>query len=329
MIYRRMGKSGLKLSAFSYGSWLTFSNQMALEPVKESLAMAYDHGVNFFDNAEVYANGKSEELMGAAIHELGWPRDSFCVSSKVFWGGSLPTQRGLSRKHITDACHAALRRLQVDYLDLFFCHRPDNDTPVEETVRAMDALVRQGKVLYWGTSEWDAVRIVEAFAVAEKYNLTPPSVEQPEYNMFHRHRIEVEYGRLFNEFGLGSTVWSPLASGILTNKYAGGIPEESRANLPGYEWLHERFRSEEGMRRIKTTAAMNEIANRLNATMAQLALAWCLANTNVSTVILGASKPSQLKENLGALAVLDQLDASVLDELEGILGNKPQPLPSF
>ena len=249
MEYRRLGTSGLKVSALSFGSWVTFGNQMAVEAALESMTAAYDAGVNFFDNAEVYAHGQSETIMGAALQKSGWDRDSYIVSSKVMFGrraDPMPTQRGLSRKHIYDACHQALQRLQVDYLDLYFCHRPDPETPIEETVRSMSELIWQGKVLYWGTSEWSAQQLMEAYGIARQYNLIPPTMEQPQYNMFHRDRFEVEYGRLYNAIGLGTTIWSPLASGLLTGKYNDGIPDESRLTLPGYEWLRDMFNSEEG-----------------------------------------------------------------------------------
>lgn len=329
MIYRRLGHSGLKLSAFSYGSWLTFSNQLSVDSALQCMSIAYDAGINFFDNAEVYANGASEEIMGKALLQAGWARDTYCVSSKVFWGGSLPTQRGLSRKHIHDACHAALKRLKVEYLDLFFCHRPDLDTPIEETVRAMDTLIQQGKVLYWGTSEWSASQIMQAYAVARQFHLTPPSMEQPEYNMFHRDRVEREYAALYGEIGMGTTIWSPLASGILTNKYKDGIPADSRANLPGYEWLHERFRSEEGRKRIQKTAQLETVARALDCSTTELALAWCLKNPHVSSVILGASNPDQLRQNLKALPIVERLDEALMAQIEAILDNKPEPEARF
>jgi voltage-dependent potassium channel beta subunit len=241
MEYRRLGKSGLQVSAFSFGSWVTFAKQVGTADAKAMMTAAYDAGVNFFDNAEGYEAGQSETVMGQALRELGWGRDSFIVSSKVFWGGRKPTQRGLSRKHVTDACHAALKRLQVDYLDLFFCHRPDIDTPIEETVRVMHDLIQQGKVLYWGTSEWNAQQITEAHLVAREWRLTPPTMEQPQYNLFERQKVEGDYLPLYDSFGLGTTIWSPLASGILTGKYADGIPQDSRLALPGYEWLKERM----------------------------------------------------------------------------------------
>jgi len=316
MNYRRLGHHGLKVSELSYGSWVTFKTQLDVEHAVSMITTAVDAGVNFFDNAEAYAGGDSEVIMGKAIAQMGLKRDTYCVSSKVFWGGSdWPTQQGLSLKHVTDACHAALRRLQVDYLDLYFCHRPDPETPIEETVRAMDTLIRQGKVLYWGTSEWSAQQIMQAVAVARQFNLTPPAMEQPEYNLFHRHRVEREYERLYSEIGLGTTIWSPLASGLLTGKYDKGIPEDSRFNLPGYEWLKKGIESEKGQRRIEKVKHLSEIAAGLGLTTAQLALAWCLKNPNVSTVILGASKPWQLEENLKAADVADKLTDDVMAKI--------------
>jgi voltage-dependent potassium channel beta subunit len=324
MEYRRLGRAGLKLSVLSFGSWVTFHTQLDKGSARELMTTAYDAGINFFDNAEVYADGHSEEIMGAALKKLGWPRDTYCVSSKVYWGGSLPTQRGLSRKHVHDACNAALRRLQVDYLDLYFCHRPDLETPVEETVRAMNDLIRQGKVLYWGTSMWSADQIMEAHAVARANHLDPPVMEQPEYSMLHRDKVEREYFHLYESVGLGTTIWSPLASGILTGKYTQGIPEGSRVTLDGYEWLRERFESEKGRAEIRVAAKLEPIAAEVDASLAQLAIAWCLANPHVSTVILGASRLEQLEENLAALEVVPRLTPDVLDRIEGVLDNKPR-----
>lgn len=329
MEYRRLGKSGLKVSTLSLGSWVTFQTQVDLALAEEMMKTAYDAGVNFFDNAEAYANGASEEIMGDALKKLGWTRDTFTVSSKVFWGGQLPTQRGLSRKHITDACHAALRRLKVDYLDLYFCHRPDEDTPIEETVRAMDALIQQGKILYWGTSEWSAQQIMEAYSVARQYGLTPPTMEQPEYNMFNRQKVESDYRRLYTEIGLGTTIWSPLASGLLTGKYSQGIPEDSRMNLPGYGWLKRMVDSEAGQAKIKQAVELQTIANEIGFSLTNMSLAWCAANPNVSTVILGASKMSQLTENLKALEVVPALTPGIMDKIDSILGNRPAPPPQF
>lgn len=324
MQYRRLGSSGLQVSALSFGSWVTFSNQVDDSAAKELMTLAYEAGVNFFDNAEAYAAGDSERIMGRALQELGWGRDTYTVSSKVYWGGKLPTQRGLSRKHVHDACHAALERLQVDYLDLFFCHRPDLLTPIEETVRAMNDLIRQGKVLYWGTSEWSAEQIAEAVGVARALGLQGPTMEQPQYNMFERDRVEREYHRLYATAGIGTTIWSPLASGILTGKYADGVPEGSRMSLPEYAWLRERLESDEGRDRVERTRELAALAADLGGSVSQLAIAWCLANPNVSTVILGASKAPQLRENLGALELLPKLDAGVLERIEEILDNRPE-----
>ena len=329
MEYRRLGRSGLQVSTLSFGSWVTFKAQIDLPLAENMMKTAYDAGVNFFDNAEAYAEGASEEIMGEALSNLGWTRDTYIVSSKVFWGGQLPTQRGLSRKHITDACHAALKRLRVDYLDLYFCHRPDESTPIEETVRAMNDLILQGKVLYWGTSEWSAQQIMEAYSVARQYNLSPPTMEQPEYNMFHRERVEAEYRRLYSEIGLGTTIWSPLASGILTGKYNGEIPGDARINLPGYGWLKKSFKSPRGQERIRKAGELQKIAEEVGVSLTNLALAWCALNPNVSTVILGASKLSQLEDNLTALDILPLLTPDVLEKIEAILGNKPAPPPQF
>jgi voltage-dependent potassium channel beta subunit len=325
MEYRRLGRSGLKLSALSYGSWVTFSYQLDDSAALELIKIAYDAGVNFFDNAEVYASGESERIMGRALRKLGWARETYCVSSKVYWGGDLPTQRGLHRKHVRDACDAALRRLRVDYLDLFFCHRPDLETPIEETVRAMHDLIAQGKVLYWGTSEWSAQQIQEAHGAARRYGLTPPTMEQPQYHMFHRDRVEREYHRLYRGIGLGTTIWSPLASGILTGKYAEGVPSGSRMSLPDYAWLREQLiDSEQGRDQIRKANDVMALAGEIGVTPAQLAIAWCLKNPNVSTVILGASNKEQLRENLLALETLPLLDDEFLERIEAILRNRPE-----
>lgn len=321
MQYRQLGRAGLKVSILSFGSWVTFANQVDVKAADRLLGKAYDYGVNFFDNAEAYAQGRSEEIMGESLKRLDWPRDTYCVSSKVYFGrvrDPAPTQRGLSRKHVFEACHAALRRLQVDYLDLYFCHRPDPDTPVEETVRAMHDLVQQGKVLYWGTSEWSADQILEAWRVAREVGATPPTMEQPEYNLFHRDRVEHEYAPLYRDIGLGTTIWSPLASGLLTGKYAKGIPQGSRLTVKGYEWLRQRLESERGRGKARAGGQIAEIAHELGVTPAQLAIGWCLLNPNVSTVILGASRVEQLDENLGVLTALDKIDAGVKDRLETI-----------
>ncbi len=329
MEYRRLGKSGLKVSVLSFGSWVTFKNQADVEVAAEMMAVAYEAGVNFFDNAEIYAHGQSEIIMGQALQKLGLPRDSYAVSSKVRWGSvpqARPMQFGLSRKHIYEACHQAMARLQVDYLDLYFCHRPDPEVPMEEVVRTMTELIQQGKVFYWGTSEWSAQQIMEAHSTARQYNLIPPTMEQPEYNMFHRYRFEVEYGRLYDTIGLGTTIFSPLASGLLTGKYNQGKPADTRINLPGYEWLKEAFESEEGQQRIQKVRELSHIANELGTTMPRLALAWCIKNPHVSTVITGASKVSQVEDNMKALDVVPQLTDEVMAAIEAVLDNKPQPM---
>ncbi len=330
MEYRRLGRSGLKVSALSFGSWVTFSFQMDVAAAAACMRAAYDAGVNFFDNAEVYAAGESERIMGEVLRREGWARDTYCVSSKVFWGGDRPTQRGLSAKHVRDACDAALRRLQVDYLDLFFCHRPDLSTPIEETVRAMDGLVRAGKVLYWGTSEWDAQQIQEAYGLAREFGLTPPTMEQPQYNMLHRHRVEREYLALYDSVGLGTTIWSPLASGILTGKYRDGIPDDSRMALEDYDWLRDRvMNTEEGKANLARANEIAALAPELGMSPAQLAIAWCLKNPRVSTVILGASKVAQLEENLQAAEKVAALDDGALERIESILQNRPAPPQQF
>ena len=325
MEYRRLGKSGLKVSELSYGSWVTFSFQLDKAKAKKTMKHAYDAGINFFDNAEVYAAGESEKIMGAALKELGLQRDTYTVSSKVFFGGQLVTQRGLNAKHIRDGCDAALKRLKLDYLDLFFCHRPDFHTPVEETVRAMDVLVKQGKILYWGTSEWPADRIREAYLMAYKYGLTPPSMEQPEYNMFNRMKMEKEYLGLFDSEGMGTTIWSPLASGVLTGKYNSGIPKGSRMSLPDYKFLRDKLESKEGSDRLSKVKRLGKVADRLGVSLAQLSLAWCLKNKNVSTVILGATNTKQLDENLKSIEYKGLLTDSVMGRIENILKNMPTP----
>lgn len=325
MEYKRLGKAGVQVSQLSFGSWVTFGNQVDEKVAKECLYHAYDAGVNFFDNAEVYAAGKSEEVMGKLIADAGWNRDTYLVSSKVFWGGELPNQRGLSRKHVVEACEAALKRLRVDYLDFYFCHRPDKETPMEETVWTMHNLIQQGKVLYWGTSEWSAQEIQEAIMVARENNLIGPSMEQPQYNMLVRRKMEVEFFKLFRDYGYGTTIWSPLASGILTGKYKDGVPSESRLNRSELSWLKERMLTEKNIQRVRE---LEVIAKDLNTSMANLAIAWCLKNPYVSTVLTGATKVEQLKENLKSVEVVDLLTDDVMDRIEDILDNKPE-MPAY
>ena len=315
MEYRKLGGSGLKLSELSFGSWVTFNKQVDSGLAEKMFGMCFDAGINFFDNAEGYEAGQSEVVMGKALKALARPRDSYCVSSKVFFGATenpMPTQKGLSRKHITEACHQAMQRLQVDYLDLYYCHRADPDTPIGETVWAMHNLVTQGKVLYWGTSEWSADEITQAHEFAEKNHLIPPTMEQPQYNLLDRKRFEGEYAPLFEKYNMGTTIWSPLASGALTGKYLKGIPEGSRASLSGYEWLKETMvDSERGQARMKKVAELLPIAEELGTSLSKLAIAWCLLNENVSSVILGASKIEQLEENLKAVDVLPLLTEDI------------------
>ena len=280
MEYRRLGKSGLQVSALSFGAWVTFHNQLTEEVALECMAYAYDSGVNFFDNAEAYAGGQAETMMGHCLKRLGWSRDSFIISSKVFWGGEKPTQRGLSAKHITDACHSALRRLQVDYLDLYFCHRPDPETPIEETVRAMDNLIKQGKILYWGTSEWSAEAITSAYKIARDHNYTPPTMEQPQYNLFHRERVETEYAALYDSFGLGTTIWSPPRIRYTHWKIRKRNPDNCRATLKGYEWLRHKIESEQGSKLISMTEQLTDHARVIGMSITELAIAWCLKNPN-------------------------------------------------
>jgi voltage-dependent potassium channel beta subunit len=320
MLYRRLGRTGLQLSALSFGAWVTFGRQVGRGQARELLALAHDHGINFFDNAETYNDGVAEALMGDVLADLRFPRDSYCVSSKVFFGAvtpAAPTQRGLSRKHVIEACHQALQRLRVEYLDLYFCHRPDPDTPIDETVAAMDTLVRQGKVLYWGTSEWPAEAIAEAHRIARENHCYAPVVEQPQYNLLHRDRVEREYAPLYESFGMGTTIWSPLASGLLSGKYNDGIPADSRLAQPGYEWLRETALAPGRIERVRQLAP---IARELGVSQAQLALAWCLSNPHVSTVLLGASRREQLEQNLAALDLLPRIDAQLKQRIEQAVG---------
>jgi voltage-dependent potassium channel beta subunit len=319
MHYRRLGSSGLQLSALSFGAWMTFGSQIGRGTARELIAAAWDHGITFFDNAEAYANGEAERVMGDVIADLRLPRDGYAVSSKVMFGSAAdprPMQKGLSRKHVHDACHAALKRLRVDYLDLYLCHRPDPDTPVEETVSAMDALIRQGKVLYWGTSEWPAALIREAAKIARAQHLHPPSVEQPQYNLLHRERVELEYASLYGELGIGTTTFSPLASGLLSGKYVAGLSGEGRLGNDDNAWLRRIVVGDEGARRLPRAQAFAALAKELGLPAAPLAIAWCLRNPHVSTVLLGASRVEQLLQNLQALDLAERLDEATWRRIE-------------
>jgi voltage-dependent potassium channel beta subunit len=320
MQYRQLGPTGLKISALSFGAWVTFGKQIGDPVAKKLLHAAYDAGVNFFDNAEAYADGQAETVMGAILKQAGWRRSSYLVSSKVFFGsdGELPNETGLSRKHVTEACHAALRRLQVEYLDLYLCHRPDPEAPIPETARAMHDLIVQGKVLYWGTSEWEPAQLREAFEACARHNLHPPVVEQPQYNLFHRRRVEKELAPIFDSPGLGTTIWSPLASGLLTGKYNQGVPLDSRLNVPGLEWLREELTGSGAAPRLAAVQKLARIAGELGVPLPSLAIAWCLKNPRVSTVILGASRVEQIRENLGALEVADKLTPEVMRKIDAV-----------
>ena len=329
MEYRHLGSSGLEVSALSLGAWVTYGGQVGLETALGCMKAAYDAGVNFFDNAEGYANGNAETVMGQAIRQLGWKRSDLVISTKIFWGGDGPNNMGLSRKHIIQAADASLARLQMDYVDLVFCHRPDVYTPIEETVRAMNYLLDRGKAFYWGTSEWSAAQIMEAYGIARREHLIPPQMEQPQYHMFERERVEKEYARLYKEIGLGTTIWSPLASGLLTGKYNQGIPAGTRVTLPDYGWLREEFEKESTRANIEKVKQLVPIAVELGCTTAQLALAWCLKNPNVSSVITGASKPQQVVENMQSLDVVAKLTAPVMERIEKVLGNKHEPQSDY
>lgn len=329
MEYRHLGSSGLKVSALSLGAWVTYGGQVGEDVAYDCMRAAYEAGVNFFDNAEAYAQGNAEIVMGKVIKRAGWKRSDLVISTKIFWGGEGPNNTGLSRKHILEGTNASLARLQMDYVDLIFCHRPDRFTPIEETVRAMTYLIDQGKALYWGTSEWSAQAITEAYGIARREHLIPPLMEQPEYNMFHRERFEYEYAPLYREIGLGTTIWSPLASGLLTGKYNQGIPEGTRVTMEGYGWLRKRFESDETKQNIEKVKLLANIAEELGCSLAQMALAWCLKNPHVSTVITGASKPQQVTENMRAIDIVEKLTPQVMDSIENILQNKPPQEPDY
>lgn len=319
MKYRYLGKTGIQVSELSIGSWVTFKNQVDVDAAVEIMAAAYDLGVNFFDNAEVYAGGKSEEVMGAALKKLGWRRGSYLVSTKFYWGlhEGVNEKNSLNRKRLIEGINGSLERLQLDYVDLIYCHRPDQTTPIEETVWAMHNIIEWGKALYWGTSEWAAAEIIEAIQIAERHHLHKPVVEQPEYNLFNRKRLEGDYVRFYTDYGYGTTTWSPLASGLLSGKYKDGIPADSRGALKGYEWLQERLKDQE---RLKKVAALELVAKELNCTAAQLSIAWCLTNPFVSTVITGASRVEQVGENMKSAEIAPRLTPDILDKIDSIFG---------
>jgi voltage-dependent potassium channel beta subunit len=329
MEYRKMGRTGLQLSVLSFGSWVTFHKQIEDGTADELMGIAYDNGINFFDNAEVYALGESEKMMGRVLKQKNWDRTSYILSSKAFFGWrgkeNKPNQTGLSRKHLTEACHEALQRLQTDYLDLYFCHRPDKNTPIEEVVLTMNTLIQQGKILYWGTSEWSGVEIMEAHRVARDYRLIGPSMEQPQYNLFERNKVENEYLEVYKNVGLGTTIWSPLAAGLLTGKYNDGIPEGSRFAIEGFDWLKDRWMAEDRINRVKK---LGELAKELRVSLASLSIAWCVKNENVTTAILGATKKAQLLDNLDALKALPLLTGEHMKHIDEIVGTKPR-VPEF
>lgn len=324
MEYRFLGRSGLKISALSIGAWITFGGQVGEEAAYDCLKTAFEAGVNFFDNAESYSGGHAETVMGNVVKRVGWKRSDLVISTKIFWGGEGPNDTGLSRKHLMEGINASLQRLQMDYVDLLFCHRPDLYTPIEEVVWTMNQIISQGKAFYWGTSEWSAMQIMQAYGIARTEHLIPPLMEQPEYNMFHRERVEKEYAKLYQEIGLGTTIWSPLASGLLTGKYNDGIPAGTRVTIKGFEWLLKDFIGEAAERNIEKVRNLMPIAAELGCTMAQLAIAWCLKNPHVSSVITGASRKSQVTENMQALDVANRLSPNILEKIESILNNKPE-----
>lgn len=326
MEYRFLGNTGLKVSSLSLGAWVTFGGQIDLDHAYEIMKAAYEQGVNFFDNAEGYAKGKAETVMGEIIKKAGWKRSDLVLSTKIFWGGDGVNDRGLSRKHIIEGTHAALKRLQTEYVDLIFCHRPDPYTPIEETVRAMNYVINSGMAFYWGTSEWSAEQIRQAYEIARREHLIPPVMEQLQYNMLHREKMEKEFLPLFRDFKLGTTVWSPLASGILSGKYNEGIPQGSRLSLKEYQWLLERYQAMKWKERSKK---LSDLAKNLGITQAQLAIAWILKNPDVSTVITGASKKEQVEQNMKALDAVQLLNEEVMQNIEEILQNKPEQEPDF
>ena len=319
MNYRHLGRTGIRVSELSFGSWVTFKNQVDVKAAVQIMSAAFDAGVNFFDNAEVYASGKSEEVMGAALKQLKWRRGSYLVTTKLFWGlhNGVNERNTLNRKRLIEGINGSLERLELDYVDVIYCHRSDKTTPIEETVWAMHNIIEWGKAMYWGTSEWSAAEIVQAIEIAERHHLHKPVVEQPEYNLFERKRFSGEYVRFYKDYGYGSTIWSPLASGLLTGKYNKGIPKNSRGALKGYEWLHDSLTDKEKLAKVM---ALGKIAEELDCTTAQLALAWCLKNENVSTVITGATSVKQLQENMKAAEVAPKITLDVMEKIDQAFG---------
>ncbi|XP_035302731.1 voltage-gated potassium channel subunit beta-1 isoform X1 [Cricetulus griseus] len=323
MPHRNLGKSGLRVSCLGLGTWVTFGGQISDEVAERLMTIAYESGVNLFDTAEVYAAGKAEVILGNIIKKKGWRRSSLVITTKLYWGGKAETERGLSRKHIIEGLKGSLQRLQLEYVDVVFANRPDSNTPMEEIVRAMTHVINQGMAMYWGTSRWSAMEIMEAYSVARQFNMIPPVCEQAEYHLFQREKVEVQLPELYHKIGVGAMTWSPLACGIISGKYGNGVPESSRASLKCYQWLKERIVSEEGRKQQNKLKDLSPIAERLGCTLPQLAVAWCLRNEGVSSVLLGSSTPEQLIENLGAIQVLPKMTSHVVNEIDNILRNKP------
>ncbi|XP_053728316.1 voltage-gated potassium channel subunit beta-1a isoform X3 [Synchiropus splendidus] len=323
MVYRNLGKSGLRVSCLGLGTWVTFGGQITDEVAEQLMTIAYESGVNLFDTAEVYAGGRAEVILGNIIKKKCWRRSSLVITTKLYWGGKAETERGLSRKHIIEGLRGSLQRLQLDYVDVVFANRPDSNTPMEEIVRAMTYVINQGMAMYWGTSRWTAMEIMEAYSVARQFNLIPPVCEQAEYHLFQREKVEVQLPELYHKIGVGAMTWSPLACGIITGKYEDGIPESSRASMKSYQWLKEKIVSEDGRKQQAKLKELNHIAEKVGCTLPQLAVAWCLRNEGVSSVLLGTSNPEQLTENLGAIQVLPKMTSHVVSDIDHILGNRP------
>ncbi|XP_075058138.1 voltage-gated potassium channel subunit beta-1 isoform X1 [Mixophyes fleayi] len=323
MPYRNLGKSGLRVSCLGLGTWVTFGGQISDEVAEQLMTIAYENGVNLFDTAEVYAAGKAEVILGNIIRKKNWRRSSLVITTKLYWGGKAETERGLSRKHIIEGLKGSLQRMQLEYVDVVFANRPDSNTPMEEIVRAMSYVINQGMAMYWGTSRWSAMEIMEAYSVARQFNMIPPVCEQAEYHLFQREKVEIQLPELYHKIGVGAVTWSPLACGIISGKYENGVPESTRASIKCYQWLKDKILSEEGRKQQTKLKDLVPIAERLGCTLPQLAVAWCLRNEGVSSVLLGSSNPEQLVENLGAIQVLPKMTSHIVNEVDNILGNKP------